>query len=171
MRPARASALQVLVGARELRLSLEREPGLCRFRIDAGPERTALVAQAQPQVYSVLLDGRSYEVRLEGSGDRRIVIVEGYRFEVELRDPRRWRPGSTSQAGEGLHTVAAAMPGKVVRLLVAAGDRVEAGQGIVVVEAMKMQNEMKAPRAGRVAALPVAEGSAVAAGEILATIE
>jgi biotin carboxyl carrier protein len=63
------------------------------------------------------------------------------------------------------------MPGKVVRVLVAPGDQVEAGQGLVVVEAMKMQNEMKAAHAGRVATVPAKEGATVAAGEILATIE
>jgi biotin carboxyl carrier protein len=63
------------------------------------------------------------------------------------------------------------MPGKVVRVLVAAGDPVEAGQGIAVVEAMKMQNEMKAPRAGKVLSVPAKEGDTVAAGEVLATIE
>ena len=63
------------------------------------------------------------------------------------------------------------MPGKVVRVLVAPGDAVEAGQGLIVVEAMKMQNEMKASRAGRVAAVPAKEGATVAAGDVLATIE
>jgi biotin carboxyl carrier protein len=63
------------------------------------------------------------------------------------------------------------MPGKVVRVLVAAGDTVEAGQGLLVVEAMKMQNEMKASRAGRILSVTVKEGATVAAGEVLATIE
>ncbi|MBM3724451.1 MAG: biotin/lipoyl-binding protein [Acidobacteria bacterium] len=63
------------------------------------------------------------------------------------------------------------MPGKVVRVLVQEGDLVEAGQGIAVVEAMKMQNEMKARRGGRVVTVRVAEGAAVAAGEVLAVIE
>ena len=63
------------------------------------------------------------------------------------------------------------MPGKVVRVLVAQGDQVEAGQGLVIVEAMKMQNELKAPRAGKVVAVAAAAGATVNAGEILATIE
>jgi biotin carboxyl carrier protein len=63
------------------------------------------------------------------------------------------------------------MPGKVVRVLVAQGDLVEAGQGIAVVEAMKMQNELKAPRGGRIASLSTHEGATVAAGEVLAVIE
>jgi biotin carboxyl carrier protein len=63
------------------------------------------------------------------------------------------------------------MPGKVVRVLVAVGDAVEAGQGVVVVEAMKMQNELKAPRAGTVIAMAAGIGATVTAGEVLATIE
>jgi biotin carboxyl carrier protein len=63
------------------------------------------------------------------------------------------------------------MPGKVVRILVAVGDEVEAGQGIVVVEAMKMQNEMKTPRAGRVAAIQAKENDSVVAGAVLAVID
>jgi biotin carboxyl carrier protein len=63
------------------------------------------------------------------------------------------------------------MPGKIVRLLVAEGDSVEAGQGLLVVEAMKMQNEMKAPKAGCVVSLKAHEGATVAAGDVLATIE
>jgi biotin carboxyl carrier protein len=63
------------------------------------------------------------------------------------------------------------MPGKVVRVLVAPGDAVEAGQGLLVVEAMKMQNEMKAVRAGRVLTVHTKEGATVAAGEVLATVE
>ena len=67
--------------------------------------------------------------------------------------------------------IAAPMPGKVVRLLVAEGDAVEAGQGLLVVEAMKMQNEMKAPKPGTVVSLTAREGATVAAGEVLAAIE
>ena len=70
-----------------------------------------------------------------------------------------------------MQTIASPMPGKVVRVLVAAGDTVELGQGIVVVEAMKMQNEMKAKRAGRVLEMTAKEGATVVAGEVLATIE
>ena len=65
----------------------------------------------------------------------------------------------------------APMPGKIVRLLVAEGQTVEAGQGLLVVEAMKMQNEMKAPKAGHVVSLTAREGATVAAGEVLAAIE
>jgi biotin carboxyl carrier protein len=129
------------------------------------------VREAEPGVYSVLVDGHSYEARVEQSNGQTVVFIDGHRFETEVRDPRRRsRKGGTSGI-QGRVNVTAPMPGKIVRLLVTAGDSVEAGQGLLVVEAMKMQNEMKSPKAGRVTALPLAEGATVAAGEVLAVIE
>jgi biotin carboxyl carrier protein len=142
----------------------------CRFRMDDGPERTAAVDLAEPGVYSVLLDGRSYDVRVEETAGPLVVVIDGYRFEVEVQDPRRRSRQASGRGGQGLQTIAAPMPGKVVRVLVAAGDTVEAGQGLIVVEAMKMQNEMKALRAGKVLSLSAREGATVTAGEALATI-
>jgi acetyl/propionyl-CoA carboxylase alpha subunit len=131
----------------------------------------AQICAAEPGVYSVLVDGRSYEARVEQSGDSVVVLIDGHRFEMEIRDPRRWSRAAGAAGIEGRSQVAALMPGKVVRLLVSAGDTVAAGQGLLVVEAMKMQNEMKAPRAGRVVSLAAREGATVAAGEVLAVIE
>jgi biotin carboxyl carrier protein len=151
----------------------DRRPGRAhrdcggRFRIDDGPQREVSVEVPQPGLYSVLLDGRSYVAIVEDGA----VTVNGFRFEVEVRDPRRWNRQSRGPAGGGAQNIKAPMPGKVVRLLVAAGDSVEAGQGIVVVEAMKMQNELKAPRAGKVTALAAKIGATVTAGEVLATVE
>ena len=73
--------------------------------------------------------------------------------------------------GDGPVEVRAQMPGKIIQVLVAPGDIVEAGQGLVVVEAMKMQNEMKAPKGGRVARVHAREGATVTAGEPLAVVE
>jgi biotin carboxyl carrier protein len=144
----------------------------CRFRIGGGPEREAQVEIPEPGVYSILMDGRSYDARVEETpAGAVVVVIDGFRFEIEVRDPRRWLRKSGAGSGEGLRSLTAPMPGKVVRVLASAGDPVEAGQGIVVVEAMKMQNEIKAPRAGRVLAIHAREGVTVAAGEVLATIE
>jgi len=99
-----------------------------------------------------------------------VIVIDGYRFEMEVRDPRRWSRKDAARGADGLETVAAPMPGKIVRVLVAPGDEVEAGQGLLVVEAMKMQNEMKASRAGRILSVTVKAGATVAAGEVLATI-
>jgi biotin carboxyl carrier protein len=145
--------------------TIELAPG--KFRLGDAAEREFSVETPAPGVYSILLDGRSYDARVENG----VVIVCGHRFEIEVRDPRRWSSKSAAGAHGGVQNVAAPMPGKVVRVLVALGDAVEAGQGIVVVEAMKMQNEMKAARAGKIASLTAKEGATVSAGEVLARIE
>lgn len=100
------------------------------------------------------------------------VVLRGRTYEVALIDPKRLR----SAQGHGAHHTGAAeifspMPGKIVRVLVKQGDQVEAGAGVIVVEAMKMQNEMKAPKAGTVVSIEAAEGSTVNAGDVLAVIE
>jgi biotin carboxyl carrier protein len=143
----------------------------CRFRLGAAQERRADVETPEAGVFSVLLDGRSYEARIEEHTDMLVVFINGFRFEVDVRDPRRMARRAGAGGREGIEMIAAPMPGKVVRVLVAPGDTVEAGQSLLVVEAMKMQNEMKSSRAGRVATLAAKEGATVTAGEVLATIE
>ena len=141
----------------------------CRFRIGDGPERRADVEVPEPGVYSVLMDGRSYEARVEEGPNALVVVIDGRRFDIEVRDPRRLTR-KAGGAADGVQIVAAPMPGKVVRVLAAVGDEVAAGQGLLVVEAMKMQNEMKAARAGKVLSMSAKPGATVTAGEILATI-
>ena len=99
------------------------------------------------------------------------IRVNGRALSVEVFDPRDMRSRTAGGAGEGRQNVAAMMPGKVVRVLVAPGDAVEAGQGLVVVEAMKMQNEMKSPKAGRVIEVKAKPDQTVFAGEVLVVIE
>src|SRR5207247_10515334 len=97
--------------------------------------------------------------------------VLGRRFRVAIADPMRWTQGSAAVHGHDRETIVACRPGKIVRVRVLPGETVAAGQGGIVIEAMKMQNELKARRAGRLTAVPVREGETVAAGAILATIE
>lgn len=125
------------------------------------------IVETEPGAYSILVEGKAYEARV--SGDQ--IVVNGQRFAFEIDDPRAWKRTGGSAGAHGRASITAPMPGKVVRVLAAAGDQVEAGQGIVVVEAMKMQNEMKAPRAGRLVAIAVRENDSVNAGAVLATIE
>jgi biotin carboxyl carrier protein len=161
--------LHLTVNGAEKEIDIATLSPECRFRLD-GLERLASVRLVEPGVYSILLDGRVYDARVDRAGERLVVQVAGDRFEVEVRDPRSWSRRSVL-ASQGLATLSAPMPGKVVRVLVAEGEMVEAGQGLVVVEAMKMQNEIKAPRSGRVISLAVRVGATVAAGDPLATIE
>jgi len=128
------------------------------------------LAEVEPGVYSALAGGRSYELRIAHVNGAHTVDVAGRRLIVDATDPHR-RPPHRRAGHEGRLELTAAMPGKVIRVLARAGDVVDAGQGLVVVEAMKMQNEVKTPRAGRVAAVRVIVGATVAAGDVLITIE
>jgi biotin carboxyl carrier protein len=164
--------LAVRVDGRESSLEFRETGGKCRFRHGDSEERVADVRQVEPGVYSVILeDGRSFEAKIEAGLDGVFVASGGRRFAVQVSDPRRWAPRRAAATSGGRQFLSAPMPGKVVRLLVSQGDPVEAGQGIAVVEAMKMQNEMKSARAGTVISLSVKEGDTVSAGQVLACIE
>jgi biotin carboxyl carrier protein len=157
----------VVVDGCEGRLEWTQDGETFRYRFESEVENAADVRQVAPGLYSVLVNGHSYNVRVDGAD----VSACQRTFRVELIDRRRWDRNRNHRQAEGLQNIAASMPGRVVRVLVAQGDRVEAGQGLIVVEAMKMQNEMKAVRAGRVVTLAAVAGATVNAGEILATIE
>jgi biotin carboxyl carrier protein len=139
--------------------------------IDIDPEHLDAVSEVEPGVYSVLLGGDSFEVRFLAAPDGWTAEIGGRRFPVQVRDPRDAGSRSKTALGSGRQNIAAPMPGKVVRVLVKEGDHVEAGQGLVVVEAMKMQNEMKASRPGRVIRLNARPGKTIAAGETLVVLE
>ena len=120
--------------------------------------------------YSILLGGRSLEVIAEESSNGLLLRSNGREFQVEILDPRSWR--RRRGAGielEGRQQLIAPMPGKIVRVLVAAGQQVNAGQGLLVIEAMKMQNEIRSPKSGTVEKL-AREGQTVNAGEVLAIV-
>ena len=125
--------------------------------------------EVEPGVFSILLDGQSFEVRLPDGA--RSAEAEGRSFGVEVRDPRNASRAAKSAMGSGRHNVVAPMPGKVIRVLVNKGDAVETGQGLAVVEAMKMQNEMKAPRPAHVLEVCVREGDTVTPGDTLVVLE
>lgn len=126
-----------------------------------------------PNTISVILGGQSFEIHLSPSGDGKIKLQCGpHEFSAELVDLRSWRGRKQGAVEvEGRQEIVAPMPGKVVRLLVAVGDAVEAGQGLLVVEAMKMQNEIRSPKSGKVERLLAREGQNVNAGEVLAWVE
>ena len=131
----------------------------------------ASIEEVEPGLYSILKHGLSHQVRVAKHRDAYKVEVDGRPATVTLRDPRALLNRRAAGAGSGRQSIAAPMPGKIVRVLVAVGDAVEAGQGLIVVEAMKMQNEMKAPRAGVIVEVKVAPGATVTAGDPLVVIE
>jgi biotin carboxyl carrier protein len=134
-------------------------------------EIEANVAEIAPEIFSVLANGRSIEVRIEPAANGLVAHAGERQFRMRIADPREWRRGRDGAAeAEGRQFVTAPMPGKIVGVLVAAGETVQAGQGLLVVEAMKMQNEVITPKSGTLEKLLVREGQTVNAGELLAVI-
>jgi|SRR5262252_5540630 len=150
-------------------------------------ETESVHAEIDSRVYDVRLQpadgnrlllisaGQVLDCRIEGelrSGAAIEVVMGTNRYPMVITDPKRWRSASPAGAHtSGAANIVAPMPGKIVRILAQAGDQVEVGAGIVVVEAMKMQNELKSPKAGQVAAIKVEVGTTVNGGDVLAVIE
>jgi biotin carboxyl carrier protein len=133
-----------------------------------GETYDADIVGVEPGVFSILIDGKSVEAVTADDGH---VWIDSARFEVEQRDPRQWCQGQADDTEHGIVTIKAAMPGKVVEVLVKSGEMIETGQGILVVEAMKMQNEVKSPKSGTIKAVQVAAGDSVSAGQALVIVE
>jgi biotin carboxyl carrier protein len=124
-----------------------------------------------PHFVSLLIEGRSYEAGLEKRPDGYDVVLAEDVLHVELRGASQgFRPAPRKAEG-GPARILAPMPGRLVRVLVQPGQQVQAGDGLVVMEAMKMENELRSPRAGRVAELPVSEGQAVDTAALLVVVE
>ncbi len=153
------------------RVDLHLDGGRWRCLLD-GREVHLDAVLAQPDVLSVLVDARAYQIRRERLASELRIWVDDQSYVAEVSDPRSFRNRKARSAGsKGSRRLVAPMPGKVVRFLVTENSPVEAGQGVVVVEAMKMQNEIRSPKKGIVVKLAVAEGAAVNAGDVLAIVE
>jgi biotin carboxyl carrier protein len=150
--------------------SLEVDGSTFRYRREDGAavEGSFSIQPLDAGRVSVVIDGRSYRVSRGAAGE---MTVNGTPLAVEVYDPRSLRGRAGGGASHGRQNICAPMPGKIVRVLVAAGDAVEAGQGLVVVEAMKMQNEMKSPKTGRVVEVRTKADAAVSPGEVLMVVE
>jgi biotin carboxyl carrier protein len=152
-------------------VELERHASGWRVKLD-GLVVAVDAAEISPNTLSILLDGQSFEITVTPSPDGKWQLHTGTReFIAEVIDPRAWsgRRHSSVEA-EGRQQIIAPMPGKVVRLLVKAGEHVETGQGLLVVEAMKMQNEIRSPKGGTVERILAQEGQPVNAGEVLCVV-
>ena len=157
--------------AYRLDLDLDRAAGQWRCRVN-GREVTIDAVSPQPDVLSLLIEGKAYQIRRERLASESRIWVGDRSYAAEVSDPRSLRNRrSRADGGKGPRQLVAPMPGKVVRFLVGEHSAVEAGQGVVVVEAMKMQNEIKSPKKGIVLKLSVPEGAAVNAGDVLAIVE
>ena len=123
--------------------------------------------------YSLIVDDRSFEIEVDHTEDEYRVLVDGRNYHVHLVDERKIRVGGT-QAGlelQGRQLISVPMPGKIIAVLVAEGDAVEKGQGLVIVEAMKMENEVRSPVTGAVREIKVKPGDTVEGGALLLVVE
>jgi biotin carboxyl carrier protein len=160
----------VTIDGKNYRLELNRVDGRWSCQLD-GRDVEVEAVLARTDVLSLRIGDVAYEVKSERVANDLHVWVGTSRFAVELRDPRSLRGRSRAADDQGPRKITAPMPGKVVRLLVHEGDEVEVGGGVAVVEAMKMQNEIKSPKKGRIQKVLVGEGAAVNAGDVLAIVE
>jgi biotin carboxyl carrier protein len=152
-------------------VELVRASDCWRVTLDGHPVE-ADTTEIAPNIFSILLNGQSHEVRITPlPGGTLSLQTAHHEFTAQVIDPRAWRGRrhSTGEA-EGRQQIVAPMPGKVIRLLVQTGEAVEAGQGLLVVEAMKMQNEIRSPKRGTVERLLAKEGQPVNAGEVLCIV-
>jgi biotin carboxyl carrier protein len=161
---------EVAINGKSYRLELARADGRWSCRLD-GHEIEVDAVLARPDVLSLRIGNKAYEVKCERVAGEQNLWVESERFAVEVRDPRSLRGRARAVDDSGPKKLTASMPGKVVRVLVSQGVQVEAGTGVLVVEAMKMQNEIKSPKKGTIQRILVAEGAAVNAGDVLAIVE
>lgn len=138
-------------------------------------DRTLMVDAAMqgPRYLSLLIDGKSYEVGLQRDGNSYSVAFFNDTIELELYDARKYRARElTRKSGHaGAHKVTAPMPGKIVRVVARESAEVAEGDSLLIMEAMKMQNELKAPRSGVVKQVHVQEGQAVSLSQLLMVLE
>jgi len=162
---------EVSIDGKNHRLELNKVDARWECTLD-GEKVNVDAVIARPNVLSLIVDGQAFEVKREQTATDLHLWVKSARFAVEVHDPRSLRSRRAAGGGvEGPQKLLAPMPGKIVRILAPAGTQVTTGQGVLVIEAMKMQNELKSPKDGVVKQVVVAEGASVTAGAVLAIVE
>ena len=166
--------LQAEIGEKLHQIELTRNDESVSAIID-GLSYDVEISEPEPHVYLIKKDGKIFEAYVsptDGPDQPKKVTINGHEIEIWIFDPKRLRGfAGVGEYDDGLAEIKTAMPGKVVRILLETGAAVEKGDGVLVVEAMKMQNELKSSKAGTVKEIKVAEGDTVSAGDVLALIE
>jgi biotin carboxyl carrier protein len=173
--------LKAQLSGKEYEVSLDIVDGTAEVDVDGRDYEikfSELSADRNRGEYLLINGTNVYKCRVESKRERISssnsfeVVLRGWSHDITIIDPKRLRSGQSAGAqGSGAAQIVSPMPGKVVRILAQPGTTVEAGAGIVVVEAMKMQNEMKSPKAGTVVSVNAETGATVSAGDVLAVIE
>jgi len=149
-------------------LEIKRDGEKVFAKVD-GREYELEASEVEPNVFLFKYDNRIFQIYVAPNG---IVNLGNHQFEIAISDPKRLRgSGGKDAVADGIAEIKTAMPGKLVRILTAEGTEIKQGEGVLIVEAMKMQNEMKSPKDGIVKEIRFTEGATVNAGDILAIIE
>jgi acetyl/propionyl-CoA carboxylase alpha subunit len=168
-----SAGISIEIDGKLRRLDLTRNPGDNSWTAILDGEPIGVdVCRVQPGILSLIVSGRTFRCVLDEGPLETAIQIGGQRYLFSIEDPRsltsrRRKAGASA----GQQVIKAPMPGRIVRVLVAPGEQVAAHQGVVVIEAMKMQNELKAARAGTIAEIKTEAGATVAAGEVLLLIE
>jgi biotin carboxyl carrier protein len=164
--------LELELSGKKHRADITIREGKYVLRLDGAEAEEIDASFPEPGIVHFLLHGESYEFHVEGANGELNLDLQGKKVSISVRDPRSLRSRRASASGEaGPMKITAPMPGKVVRIIAPQGTEVEAGAGVIVIEAMKMQNELKSPKAGTVQRITVIEGATVNPGDVLAVIE
>ena len=162
---------EIAVNGKSHKLNLQQREGTWICMVDDREIAVDAVAVG-PDVLSLIVAGKSFEIQRERQVGEMWIWLGGMRHNVEASDPKSLR-GRKGGAGteKGPIKITAPMPGKIVRILVSDASEVDMGQGVIVVEAMKMQNEIKSPKKGTIRKLSAVVGAAVNAGDVLAIVD
>ena len=165
-------AWEVTIGGASVRAEVKELDGSLYEVVIDGASKLVDVRFPEPGVMHLIRDGEAFEFDLAATDEGQEVTLYGTRYLVDVVDERRKVLRALGRGGKdgGSQVITTSMPGKVVALLVEPGQRVEQGQGVVVVEAMKMENELKASAPGVVAEISVGEGDAVEGGATLVVL-
>jgi biotin carboxyl carrier protein len=137
-----------------------------------GREYALEASEVEPDVYLLKHENQIFQIYVAPTEPAAVASLGNHSFEIKIFDPKRLRgAGALAGAADGTIEIKTAMPGKVVRIVAEQGAEIRQGESVLVVEAMKMQNEMKSPKDGIVKEIRVAEGATVNAGDVLAIIE
>ncbi len=167
-----ATQYHATVDGLEYELAIEELADAGRFEINLGGEKIkADLRQAGPASFSVVVGIRSFDLDVIRQGDEFVVVSRSGTSRLTLEDARRRLMHTRTREVSGKVQMRAMMPGRVLSVSVQVGDDVVAQQGVLVIEAMKMENELKSPKAGKVVEVKVAAGQTVEKGELLIVIE
>ena len=163
---------EVKIGDRVRTVEVRRKGGIYSVRVD-GKEYRVDAHRPDRSFYSFLVGPDSYDLGVYSEGNRYTVEVEGRRYRFDFLEPGFGKSAGKSAGGavSGPQEVLAVMAGRVVTVLVREGDKVKAGQGLIILEAMKMENEVQAPKAGTVSVIHVSKGQSLERGAPIATVE